>query len=1123
MNKKATAALFYQELSKIYTNDLTATERLQATSRLLNMLFIDCTRSEKLQFTTLFARFAYAAHKYSLPKQLQFYLHTFRRRARAIPQRKDAEETALQKEFLLGAKVVAESIEALLDVTIPQDILVWLPANDFFKFSPVAIKAFLPFCKVVLLEDDPEANQFIASAEHQPAEQIRIQYNIAERNENFNPTIQKIKSYFQFPLVVNLIDVEIDEATRYRPKAFVIEPDYLVDVTAVANCFQSFGAVPLLYLLKKFLPFTYSKYLMIGNIANFFLDELMSNPAASFKEVFPRVFQLNPIIFATFDNRTIREIMQSSQKHFINLKKIILKDFSALGINTEHCFLEPSFYAEKYGLQGRLDVFYQNPKPDQSSAIIELKSGKAFMPNVYGISPAHFNQTLLYDLMLKSVFSQKLHLTNYILYSGLDLNHLRFAPATKAQQYEALQQRNQLVALEQNLIRINDQTEQADIFNKLSPEYFPKATGFLAKDLAFFQKVYVNMTTLERKYFRAYASFIAREHQLAKTGVQGLDNINGIASLWLNDFEEKQANFDIISHLRIKENLAATSELTITFEKTEDSNPLAKFRNGDIAVLYPFKDVNATVLSSQIFKCTIIEITEEFVSVRLRSQQFNNSIFEENPFWNLERDLLDSSFNGLYRGLFAFNLFPKHKKDLLLCLRAPAKVAPGTSLNVASELTEEQQGIFQKLLAAKDYFLLWGPPGTGKTSMMLKHFVAHLYDHSSEDILLLAYTNRAVDEICEAIESIRPSMQSAYLRIGSTYSTKEKFRKNLLNQKMESVQNRKGLVTLLGQHRIFVSTVSSISSKQGLLQLKKFNRVIIDEASQILEPILMGLLPQFEKFILIGDHKQLPAVVVQDHESSACADAEMHEIGITNLRNSLFERLFKQCQQNNWHWAYAQLSHQGRMHQEVMQFSNDYFYQGTLKILPNNISLSALQQQDLSYQIPEAASVLEKLLCQRRVLFLPSESDEQVSLKTNTYEAEMLSDLILAFQKIYQTNQLDFNANSLGIITPYRAQIAQIQQTLQAKEIAIDQLTIDTVERYQGGARDIILISLCTNDFRQLDTLISLSEEGVDRKLNVALTRARKHLIILGNPTILEQNEIYKNLIDLCKYDAAVV
>ena len=104
---------------------------------------------------------------------------------------------------------------------------------------------------------------------------------------------------------------------------------------------------------------------------------------------------------------------------------------------------------------------------------------------------------------------------------------------------------------------------------------------------------------------------------------------------------------------------------------------------------------------------------------------------------------------------------------------------------------------------------------------------------------------------------------------------------------------------------------------------------------------------------------------------------------------------------------------------------------------------------------------------------------------------------------------------SLGVITPYRAQIAMIKEEIKDMDrVETNKITIDTVERYQGGARDIIIISLCTNKLSQLDSLVSLSSEGVDRKLNVALTRAKEQIIILGNREILSDNPTYLKLID---------
>lgn len=98
------------------------------------------------------------------------------------------------------------------------------------------------------------------------------------------------------------------------------------------------------------------------------------------------------------------------------------------------------------------------------------------------------------------------------------------------------------------------------------------------------------MNDLERNYFNSFSGFIAREHQLAKTGIQGVENANGLAALWLDSFDEKERNYQVIRSLRILENKANEEEATILFEKTEQTSELANFRTGDIAVLYPGGD-----------------------------------------------------------------------------------------------------------------------------------------------------------------------------------------------------------------------------------------------------------------------------------------------------------------------------------------------------------------------------------------------------------------------------------------------------------------------------------------------------------------------------------------------------
>ena len=1115
MNHEALAQLFYRELWKaISTPDMDDAERVDRLFRLLNLLFTEVTRSERLQFSTLFARMAYAGHRYELSGQLQYYLHAFRKRAAEQNRRKDEADASL---LPLGIKAVGEGIAALFGMQAPAELHPHIPRDWPLPYRPAERAAFHHKVRVVALSDNAENNCLLVRTEERPEETALVAYNIAEHNENFNPTIEAIRRIFGFPVTLHLIDVEVDTEGLFRPRAIVVEPDYLMDVSAVAGCFREGTQEPWLYLLDKFKPFSVSKYRIIGNIANFFLDELMSDPEAEFKSIFPKVFRLSPLAFCLLPDNEVREIAQGVQKHFVNLKQMVKQEFRSKDIAPEHCFLEPSFYSETYGLQGRLDVFCYNPDDESQSAIVELKSGKPFHTNAYRISHDHYAQTLLYDLLIHSVFERRLKPANYILYSGQDVDQLRFAPRIRSQQYEALQLRNQLAALDRLLMRLGRQPgvdlgEQGRrLFGRLSPARLPQLKGFARRDLEEFERMYNGMTDLEQRYFSAFAGFIAREHQLAKTGVAGVDNVNGLSALWLNTPKEKHDNFQILSRLELKDTRAGEEEPLLVFSRQEGTDDLANFRQGDIAVLYPEQDKARDVLANQIFKCTIIELRPESVTVRLRYKQFNDTLFRRYQFWNIEHDMLDVSFVSMYRALWEFAVCPARKKALLLGTEAPRQ-APPLEVPLPAELTAEQQDILRKTLAAPDYFLLWGPPGTGKTSMMLKHLVGYLLHCTEENILLLAYTNRAVDEMCEAIDALGEGIRDQYFRIGSRYSTNPAFHAQLLDGLIENITTRRDLKALIDSRRIVLATVASMANKPEILQLKTFARVIIDEASQILEPMLAGLLPKFERFILIGDHKQLPAVVGQAPDVSAVEDPALQAIGLNNLRNSLFERLYKRCIDQNLHWAYAQLSRQGRMHREVMDFPNRLFYDNTLDILPEDTPGYLRQIADLSFDHQAPHTGLESVIARRRVLFLPTPADEGgAAQKTNRHEARLIADLVGAFRRLYAAAD---RAPSIGVITPYRAQIARIRAELELQQIYPDELTIDTVERYQGGARDVILISLCTNSLSALSSLISLSDDGVDRKLNVALTRAREHVVILGNAELLRENGVYRELVD---------
>jgi DNA replication ATP-dependent helicase Dna2 len=306
--------------------------------------------------------------------------------------------------------------------------------------------------------------------------------------------------------------------------------------------------------------------------------------------------------------------------------------------------------------------------------------------------------------------------------------------------------------------------------------------------------------------------------------------------------------------------------------------------------------------------------------------------------------------------------------------------------------------------------------------------------------------------------------------------------------------------------------VASFGQSEGLLRLKKFQRLIVDEASQILEPQLVGLLTRFEYFVLIGDHRQLPAVTTQSPRHTKVEDPDLNAIGLMDLRDSYFERMYRRCVSLEMTESYTLLDRQGRMHEDIMAFPNKWFYEGNLKILASpNENEPPKQQQPLDYKLPENATEENKKWASQRVLFVPVAPENALpGQKTHAGEAAVAAQMVAFFKKLYEDNGLAWNpTKSLGIITPWRAQIAQIRMSMTALGLDPDEITIDTVERYQGGARDVIIISTCVHSEIQLSNLVSLSNEGVDRKLNVALTRARQHVLLLGNKQVLSKDPRY--------------
>ena len=1096
-----TGIFFMKKLEALYVAEVEQLQKAKIMFRLFTLFWEELTDNENVQFTSLFARLAYSASNFKISGKTLFLAHRFRR---LIESKQLSEENAKQI-FELGAVALKEVILELFSiVSHNQKLSRLLPPKNLIE-KKYKVEKFYPIIRVAIMKVDVD-NLSIDFVSDDEAHVLKTaHFDIEDKNTLFNSTIQRIPRFFDLPLTANLVDVELDDEGRYIPGAIVLKPDFLIDATAVAKMWQKHGPLPIGYLISKFIPINTNPAILMGNIANGFLDTLVYQPDISWSDIRRRIFAINPLQIAQYNDGEVKDMLKDAHLHYKNIREVIKREMVDHNIEKDFAYVEPSFLSSQYGFQGRLDLLHL---PDSGDAvdIIELKSGKPYMANSNGISEAHYRQLMIYDMMIKGTLDKKIQPKNFILYSKLKEQRLRYAGYSRSHQYEIIHIRNGCMISEQ--LMLNAAEEGKDLFEKFNPVNIGDQFRFERRDAEKLFIAYKKLDALEKKYIKHFTAFITREYHLTKTGEHGIDRSNGMAGLWLDPEEEKIEQFRMLSKLRIGENRSAEKDPFVKLLFTERSNRLSRFRVGDIVIIYPNEENHKTANHYQLFKGSIIEIEEEYVLVRLRAQQMNDSIFDKYELWNIEPDFLDGGNRRMFESLYRFMHVEKEKRELWLSRRPPERIEQSATLDFEGT-TAEQSKILNEIIQAKDYYLLWGPPGTGKTSVMLRHLVDYHHSHTKQNILLLAYTNRAVDEICTAIESIDPLMKEKYLRIGSRYSTKEKFLPRMLSSKLEEIESRKQLLELLQNTRIFTSTVSSMLGKFDLLSLKKFDLVVIDEASQLLEPMLLGLVSQFTKVVLIGDHKQLPAVVTQSSTYSVVKEKELLDIGLTDLSESLFQRMYIQATENNWNWSLGILTQQGRMHQNIMKFAANNFYNGQLQILEKLDRLSA----DLNLS---GASDSFSWLQKERMIFIDTPIDDVLTQKINLHESKYVVDIIKQLIAIYESENKEITADSIGVITPFRAQIAKIAEDFQREKIDNKLITIDTVERYQGGARDHIIISLVTNDRNVLNMISNKSMEGIDRKLNVAITRAREQLILLGNRAILEKDPSYKELISHC-------
>ena len=430
-------------------------------------------------------------------------------------------------------------------------------------------------------------------------------------------------------------------------------------------------------------------------------------------------------------------------------------------------------------------------------------------------------------------------------------------------------------------------------------------------------------------------------------------------------------------------------------------------------------------------------------------------------------------------------------------------------------LNPTQEEAVNKVLHAKDVAIVHGPPGTGKTTTLVEAIYETL--HRENQVLVCAQSNMAVDWISEKLVDRGVPV----LRIGNPTRVNDKMLSFTYERRFESHPDypqlwsiRKAIRDLHGQNRkganresirqkinslkdrateleirinseLFsearVISCTLVSSANRVLMGMKFGTLFIDEAAQALEAACWIAIRKADRVVLAGDHCQLPPTI-------KCIEA---------MRGGLDETLMQHIVRNKPE-AVSLLKIQYRMNDEIMKFSSDWFYHGELKSAPE-----VKYRSILDFDTPIVWVNTEGMDAEEEFV---GESFGRINKAEAVLSIEELKKYI---DKIGKERLLEERID-FGLISPYKAQVQYLRQLI--KKDAFFKpfrglITINTVDGFQGQERDVILISLVrANEDGQIGFLNDL------RRMNVAITRARMKLIILGDASTLTKHPFYKKL-----------
>ena len=845
---------------------------------------------------------------------------------------------------------------------------------------------------------------------------------------------------------------------RACPETFlVIEPMRLINATSIARSLHC--TKPQIDQIRRGKGDVTVQTLK-GHLVHALFDRMLEGAAdleAAYREVLPGfLVSLASVTDEFFNEDAFRADVL---RHIGALKEFIVRNPQLL----EHTQLELKRYSATIGIQGRIDALFRD---GNRLDILELKTGSRIRPEDHA-------QLFIYRLLLSDLIrrwqrtdAQDVEITSRLL-SSVDGS---FAPLRVTTDfYQVLDARNKLIVMQYVLGR--DRAHIAPRYEGFNQEICggcPSWTRTRCKEASdVFGDRPGSLETAELEYFRRFTRLVQRERWHSDQELADL----------LDDsrLQFRVKNFRAICGARI-----VPESQPFTFEFEENTSDLER---GDGVLIHAGR-----ISSTATYHGYVQETDTHRIRVAIPLKNVDARVFEGQD-WIVDRFPRDMTAEASHTALYDFLVAPMDgKKRVILgtsgdphpALRATlsqgerdldsgalsplerivdARAEEGMNRDLDSAtlsprervaegrvrvtgLNSSQQEAIDRAVNCEVFHLIWGPPGTGKTKV-----IPEIVHRIGGPVLLGAFTNTAVDKMLVALLEHDPAVR--FLRVGRACDSPEVVAK-LSNDPAEcfteDLAMKYGTVRAVKdalQHARIVAATAHRACTIPYLRTRGFEMAVVDEAGQLTEPLTLGLILRARRFVLIGDDRQLPPVVRTGR-----------------LAHSMFERLKKDGQ------SITLLDTQYRMHPQIMDVSNRLFYEGRLRA-----GISELERTP-----PDGLPVV----------FIPVES--QRDGRSNRDEAEIVVEIIRSFIR-----DSGVRPESIGVVSPFRAQVVLLRQMLGSTGV-----TVDTVERFQGGERDVMILSFV----RSRGTGFVFD----DRRLNVAITRARRKLVLVAHPQLFQKS-----------------